>query len=220
MRPDQTLFKPHWWGTGLPNRPVPATYGQFDYEELAPPPGVAFDGTFNWLRDEPRKKGNIHETDRCDVAGQFKELSTFCTRRNRPLPLAFVTFFQQLDLAERIRSCTACFLELASDIIPSPKGKGSLVRFLADQQGCVYWYLFIAPDEQDHCVVASTDFFGSEAEEAGFDESDPDSIVFVAPSFEEFIFRFWLENEYWFASNGHGRPSPTAARMLAAYGWK
>ncbi|MEH1128994.1 hypothetical protein [Micromonospora sp. CPCC 206061] len=42
------------------------------------------------------------------------------------------------------------FLDLAQAPAPLPDGGGHLVRFLADQQGCLYWYLHVTEDGADH----------------------------------------------------------------------
>jgi hypothetical protein len=216
----ETVFEAAWWGTSLPNvRPSTHTYSRYDYAPLSPPPGVRFDGTFDWLRVEPSQASSILDQQRSDVVQSFAQLARFCSPRSITLPLSLVTFLQDMRLAERIRSCTACFLDLATDIIASPKGDRSIVRFLADQQGCLFWYLFLAPRQEDHCVVVSKDYFGSDTAEVWPEPSDPDSIEYCAPGFESFLFRFWLENEYWFASHGYGAPSPTAENCMRAYGW-
>jgi hypothetical protein len=44
-------------------------------------------------------------------------------------------------LQERIRSNTDCYLDLYYEPLRSPLGGGYLVRFLADSQGCIFWYL-------------------------------------------------------------------------------
>jgi hypothetical protein len=220
MDASQTGFPAAWWGNELPSlRPRVSTYGRYEYEDLVPPSSVRLDGTFDWLRAEVARESSIRKDDRCDVRGCFGRLSHFCSEHSIILPHAFVAFFHEIELAERIRSCTLCFLDLATDVIPAPKGDGQMVRFLSDQQGCVFWYLFLTPGQEDHCVVASPDYFGSDAAEVWPEPSDPDSIDFCAPSFESFLFRFWLENEYWFASHGHGGLSPAAQEYMSAYGW-
>jgi hypothetical protein len=102
-------------------------------------------------------------------------------------------------LQERIRSNTDCYLDLCSESVGSPLGDGHLVRFLADSQGCLFWYLYLTPDGSDHAVVSSPDFYGTEDEQWQEGPPDPGEIVFCAESFEAFLCRFWLENEIWYA---------------------
>ncbi|MCI0663193.1 MAG: hypothetical protein L0220_19170 [Acidobacteria bacterium] len=99
----------------------------------------------------------------------------------------------------RIRSTTDCYLDLCPEAIQSPIGGGYLIRFLADSQGCLFWYLYLTADGSDHAVVASVGFYGTEAEEWQEEPPDPSEIAFSAESFEAFMCRFWLENEIWFA---------------------
>jgi hypothetical protein len=77
---------------------------------------------------------------------------------------------------------------------------GYLVRFLADSQGCIFWYLYMTSDGGDHAVVASPGFYGTELEGWQDEKPNPDEIVFSAGSFEEFLCRFWLENEIRFSA--------------------
>jgi hypothetical protein len=49
-------------------------------------------------------------------------------------------------------------------------------------------------------VVASPGFYGTEEEQWQEEPPDPAEIVFSAGSFEEFLCRFWLENEIWFVA--------------------
>src|SRR3954463_15552016 len=125
------VFRAAWWGTELPNlRPRVSTYGRYEYEAWLPPPWVRFDGTFDWLRAEPpNSEWSILDGERCDVPWSFNQLTRFCSDRSITLPQSFLTFFRDERLAEQIRSCTACFLDLAPDVIASPKGAGSIIRF-------------------------------------------------------------------------------------------
>jgi hypothetical protein len=116
------------------------------------------------------------------------------------LPQSFVNFMMTPALQARIRSSTDCYLYLCPEPVSSPIGGGYLVRFLADSQSCVFWYLYITPDASDHAVVASPGFYGTVAEQWREEPPDPSEIVFCAESFEAFICRFWLENEIWFAA--------------------
>ncbi len=217
----QTPYEPAWWGTELPGvRPRAGTYGRYDYIPMPAPTGVTFDGNFDWLRREPVLEESFFEADRNDVRESFPKLSQFCADHGIALPQPFVTFFSDLDLAKRIRSCTACFLDPATEPVASPKGDGSIVRFLSDQQGCLFWYLYLPTGITHHCVLCSTDYFATDAEEAFDKPPDPNSLVFAAPSFESFLFRFWLENECWYGGHGRGDSvSANAQNYLLEYGW-
>jgi hypothetical protein len=98
-------------------------------------------------------------------------------------------------LRERIRSSTACYPDLHVAPVPSPTGKEYLVRFLADQQGRLFWYLHPTEDGTGHTVVCTGDLFGH--------DQDPPAhagdIKLCAESFEAFVGRHWPENEIFFA---------------------
>jgi hypothetical protein len=98
-------------------------------------------------------------------------------------------------LRERIRSSAACYPDLHVAPVPSPTGKEYLVRFLADQQGCLFWYLHPTEDGTGHTVVCTGDLFGH--------DQDPPAhagdIKLCAESFEAFVGRHRPENEISFA---------------------
>jgi hypothetical protein len=62
-----------------------------------------------------------------------------------------------------------------------------LVRFLTDRQDCLFWFLTLG-DEGGPILVSGSDLTEEPPEEV-------DDISMVAPTFEEFIYRFWIENE-------------------------
>ncbi len=62
------------------------------------------------------------------------------------------------------------------------------------------WYLYLNRTTQEQCVIVSGDRLDPEEEENDADR-DPeersdlaDSILLCAPTFETFLYRFWLEN--------------------------
>jgi hypothetical protein len=127
------------------------------------------------------------------------------------LPAAFNTFAETLELQRRVRSNTDCFFDVCAELVPSPLGGGYLIRFLADSQGCIFWYMHVRPGGSDHAVVSSPGFYGTDAEQWQEEPPDPNDIVYCAESFEGFICRFWLENEVWFAG-WQGTPLPEVGR--------
>jgi hypothetical protein len=217
----QTPFEPRWWGTELPGlRLRVGTYGRYDYTPFPAPAGVTFDGSFAWLRAEPSRSDSFFERDRNDIRKTIPRLLQCCDKQAVVLPQPFVTFFNDPNLAKRIRSCTACYLDPATEFVASPKGDGLVLRFLSDQQGCLFWYLYLPTSMDDHCVLCSQDHYAHDADNPPTAELDPDAIVFAAPSFESFLFRFWLENEYWYATKGFPETvSPSARKFLREFGW-
>lgn len=88
-----------------------------------------------------------------------------------------------------------------------------VVRFLRDQQDCVIWYLYLYLDPSGEVFVVQAYLdheYGYEARRDGermeTDLDDPEeqraAIIWCAPTFEEFAYRFWIENRLWLALNG------------------
>ncbi len=205
MHPDKSPFPAYWWGIDLEDvglesvRPNLSTYGRYEYARL---PSLPFKlhGKFDWLASAPPHTEHIGLERAIDNAQAVVALEKASAIIGLPLPAEFVKFIKSPALHERIRSNTDCFLDICPSPIRSPKGDGYLIRFLSDSQGCIFWYLYLTEDGQDHALVASTDHYGLEPEQWQEEEPDPDNIVFSAESFEIFICRFWLENEIWFSS--------------------
>lgn len=98
--------------------------------------------------------------------------------------------------------------------------EGLLARFLADSAGCVFWYLYLTP-KGEHAVLSSIDFYGSPDEEEqyfGDDIERKHGLEFAAESFESFMWRFWIENEIWFAGFEGREISAEGRRYVEAYG--
>jgi hypothetical protein len=90
---------------------------------------------------------------------------------------------------------------------------------LNDQQDVLLWYLYVKPDGE-HCVIVSP---------APYDEIDFSQemslerlnlhTLYCAPTFEAFVYRFWLENRLWFALNEEERElSAEEKRYLSHFG--
>lgn len=214
-------FPTAWFSIELEGYREPSercTYYDYDYDSLPPSPVDRFDGSFRWLPPadpiEPGP-GDWYDPD------LLARLSAQAAEMGFVLPAPFVHFMRAGDLPGRIRSVTDCGFELPERIVPVPWASGALVRFLADSQGCLYWYLFLQQGGA-HCVVSSWESFGGDARiasawDAEDDEADPDpdddeppsdehEIHFCSPDFESFIHRFWIENEIWLALEETGGP--------------
>ena len=211
MLPNQTTFETAWLSIqleGYRDEPEHTTYSWFSYEDLPPLLIELFDGNFEWL-----KKSELQDADgeATDLSIEVKQIRATASQIHLPLPNEFVRFMKSPDLLNRIRSCTDCFFNLPNQIIESPANDGGhLIRFLSDSQGCLFWYLYLTKNGE-HCVVASGNLIRDEED---FDEDDEEiedlnessRIVFCSPSFEEFIYRFWIENEIWYALSYDDEP--------------
>jgi hypothetical protein len=215
-RPPGAPFPVGWFGQELGDyRPDPtdSTYACYPPEEL-PPIRVPLDGTFSWLRSAP-------EHDRSSAANRDRTaaaLDRLVASAPAGLPPEFVRFFRSPDLWRRIRSCTGCYLNLDAAAVAIRSGLGSLVRFLSDSQYCRHWHLCLAPGGTGHSVVATYRYTGSDSDDPLKDRlPHPKDVTTCAGSFEEFVYRFWLENELWFALHAGGRMPEGGREYLAFY---
>jgi hypothetical protein len=193
----------------------------FSYKELPPLPPEGADQSFGWLQRQPVQEASMAESIFSDGAkpdlGKLPQIIGAAD----PRPSAsFVRFIGAIDLHRRMRSVTDCYFDLGDRIIRTQDPHaGYLVHFLSDSQWCGHWYLHVSPTSQ--AVLASLNAYGFNMDE----DDDPDApwrkneieleseeIYLCAASFPEFIYRFWLENELWFAlSENHQRlPSEQA----------
>ena len=129
------------------------------------------------------------------------------------LPQDFVTFQTSSNLYGSLDqvSVTGCWTDI-SEPLPSPVEPGAfLVRFLRDQQDCVLWYLYLRSSEEAFVVHSYLDYEyeyearrNGEQTQADLDDAQeqPAAILWCAPSFEEFAYRFWVENRLWRAVRG------------------
>lgn len=218
MRADETPFPVGWWGQGLDDvRPDVGTYGRYPHADLPPLP-FEMRADFAWLRAQPARADNIAREKPAENAAALQALPQEAAARGLTLPPEFVEFFRSPELQDRIRSCTDCFLDLSPVFVPSPVADGFLLRFLADSQGCIFWYIYLLPGSSGHCVVASPDFYGAEAEQWQEEPPDPDQIIFCEESFERFLCRFWLENEIWYCGYEKRPVFAEGRRYLESYG--
>jgi hypothetical protein len=181
------------------------TYSGFSYDELPPLPELP-DEEFHWLqRESPKEKWSLRADDPT-FRDRLREIERAA---NVELRHAFLTFLRSPGLQSRVRSCTACYLQLPDHVVATVGPEvGHLINFLSDQQWCLHWYLHVNRDGEE-CVLCSPDPYGFDPPEGEGDNevaarSGPinpaeKKLVFCAPSFSEFMCRFWIENEIWFA---------------------
>lgn len=204
MQSDKSPFPAYWWGTGLENvgleavRPDMGTYGRYEFARLPPAP-LQKSESFDWLATAQPHAAHIGLVKAIENAQALADLHKILEGLALCLPPEFVKFMETPALQERIRSNTDCFLDLCPEPVRSPLGEGYLIRFLADSQGCLFWYLYLTENGKDHAVVSSPGFYGIEQELWSDEQPNPLDIVFSAESFEIFLWRFWLENEIWYA---------------------
>ena len=188
------------------------TYSAFDYAQL-PFIGRELDPDLHWLKSEAVVSGSLGESDPERREGSLTRarLESLVALRKAPLPPAFAAFLDLPDARSRVRSCTACYVDLADHVVPVAEG-GLLVHFLVDSQWLLHWLLFIGPAGEEAVVVTPSPLgYTGFSEVAGvFDPAraaiapaegwlEDGSATVCADSFSEFLYRFWIENEIWFA---------------------
>lgn len=188
--------------------------------DAMPPVGRTFDGTLHWLRDSrshdrslQRGPDDYPERD-ADAAGLQALVPGW------PLPPAFRLFIEDPGPRRHIRSASACYLDLAHFSVRVSDG-GMLIHFLSDQQSALHWLLYVGPDGSEAVVVSP--------ESLGFDDGEteplrlvdlkdpPDSLSVCSDSFEEFLYRFWIENELFFGLAVDKMPLKALPGELRAY---
>jgi hypothetical protein len=154
--------------------------------------------------------------------GALRRMREDADRLGLVLPAAFLRLMSSSELQDRIPSCTACYFELGQRIAPCPGSpQGYALRFLNDQQDVLAWYLYLAPDGGS-CVLVSP--YALDGEDDGDEPPNAQAIAaqtrVCARSFEEFIYRFWLENTLWFKLSEGSQPptlTPDERRYIAHY---
>jgi hypothetical protein len=216
-----------WWGVELPGyRESLGTYTLYSYEAL-PPIQETLDDGFAWLKAHPEWQASISEYAYSQQGGaSVQELQG---QAGVTLPAVFHTFMASKELRRRVRSCTDCYLELGDRPVRTAGATpGYLIHFLSDSQWVLHWFLFVGDDGQETVVVSPYPYGmkGDESDEEmvafyqrdGIDLAE-EEIWFCAASFNEFIYRFWLENEIWFAAEfGNGDLTAVQQAYLDHYG--
>ena len=222
MKLEQSPFPPGWWSFALDTiglqeqRPLVGTYGRYAFASLPELP-VPLDGDLAWLAGSRGHEYHIGSDRAAEIPEKLSRLVEKCHAGGVSLPQSFLKLMRDADLQARIRSNTGCFLDVVDAPVPSPVGAGALVRFLADSQGCISWYLYIPTGTLDHAIVSSPEFYDPSGERLHDGEPDYAALVFSAESFEQFICRFWIENEIWFAGYEGTPISEEGRRYLDRY---
>lgn len=175
-------FAKGWWSFDLGDvRECDGTYELYPWESLPPLDLPADVGAYRWLGSFKAK-------------GKLPKLFAAAEAAGVLLPQAFVTFFSLKGAAACVPSCTACEWDLSDAPIPSAVEAGAyFIRFLRDQQDCLFWYLYLPPAGEAY-VVCSPIPLGEVDEPA---DVVVENTWWVSPSFEAFLYRWWLENVLW-----------------------
>lgn len=226
-----TPFTTGWWSFDLGEyRPCDGTYCFSPYESLPPIDETHLTGSLDWLgplEDEAAEMMEVHHASD-EALGRLKsdvvKIAAEAQQLGLTLPAAFLRLMGSRELQDRIPSCTACYFALADKILPCPGSEDSyIIRFLNDQQDVLMWYLYLTP-QGEACVLVSPillDEFAGAEHASNLTEEWRKAILantrVCAPSFEAFLYRFWLENTIWFSLNGEGALTEAQRRYLAHY---
>jgi hypothetical protein len=209
-----------WWFPNIPGyrSGQVGTYARFDLDDQPSVPASGKD--LDWLGEEDEKpEWSIDQTD----GGQSRPLSIFSLEAvsgGLELSASLLSLAARPDLQRRIRSSTACYLDLGDFRVPTTIEGGYLVHVLSDQQWCRHWLLYVDAAGNE-AMVTTIEPFGFELPE---DQPPPPPTVPIdgtgdlevcADSFSEFLYRFWVENELWHAV-ADGVPLPPRVAAYAA----
>lgn len=236
--PATAPFATGWYSFDLGQyRPCDGTYCLSAYDSLPPLPDAPLDGSFGWLAPLSAQHDQLMDVLRPDdmtlarLTGRMDALADQARKLGLTLPASFAPFMTNVALQDRIPSCTACEFALPSRISRSVADDGGyLISFLHDQQDVLVWYLYLTPTGEQRVVVSPYDYAGDEdapntadsAPSAGDGLTDQQRAAITAntficaPTFEAFLYRFWLENTIWFALND-GKPLTDEQRRYVAH---
>lgn len=208
-----------WWfpsSPGLP-RPTaaePSTYCRYDLDAQPALPEV--DAGLTWLSAEP--PALEWSIDTPDATPQRRLVSTqlLTVLNGKAAPEALATLGARPELQRKVRSYTGCYLDLGDRTVPTDRG-GVLLHFLSDQQWVRHWLVFLDDDGQAP-VLSTTLPIGFDLPDDWVETPDEEHVPEVIPldgsldltlsadSVEQFLYRFWIENEVAFRTAGGDEP--------------
>ena len=210
-------FSSGWFSWGLGQyRPCNATYCRVSYESLPPISPPMLQGTLHWLlpldRDIQREQQEHFPSLTWGFsADHWRSIMASSLELSFSFPDTFRQLMDSPALMQRIPSCTNCYFELSKKLVPCPGSEeGFILRFLNAAQGQIAWYLYLTP-QGEHCVLVGyplldllNDPADPEYRDQGITEEERSMVLegngvyICASSFEEFLYRFWIENILWY----------------------
>ncbi|MBY0460196.1 MAG: TIGR02996 domain-containing protein [Gemmataceae bacterium] len=231
MRANPTPFPSAWKNFGLGSlRAAPGTYGTWLYESVPRLPLDELRGEFQYLGLAPALSEADERAERHRQS--LDQMLAASAQHGVRLPESFVRFMGTRTWHSSIRSVTGCYFTLPDSYSPVRHcltGEGVHFHFYADSQSCVLWDLYVHPSGA-HCVIARwLDYFDPDPPE--WDDEEPDEkeppytgprAWFVAPSFEAFVYRVWIENQIWYIEHAdffrqQGQTPPLITPQIQAY---
>jgi hypothetical protein len=199
-----------WWFPVLPGLRSGAdtTYERYDLDDQ--PEVAEATGDFAWLdRDLKDTTWSIDQSAGGSPVRPFTLSELESVTASRVLPESLRVFAAHPELQHRVRSATGCYLDLGDFAAETSAEGAQLVHVLSDSQWVRHWLVYVG-DERE-AVVTSADPIGFNLPDDDDDywEPRPPEIIpldgsfdldVCADSFVEFIYRFWIENELFFAT--------------------
>lgn len=199
-----------WWFANLPGHrthPDPyLTYYRFALDEQ-PSIGHHLNGDLAWLEARPSFEEWAITQDENGAHTRVQALPALeKLLAHRPVDPVFKMFIGRADLQRKVRSFTGCYLDLGDIVVPIDNTGDALVHFLSDQQWSRHWLVCCGEGPRMGTVYSADLPYGFDT--SGWGEEDPmptstpaafAGLEVCADSFEEFLYRFWVENEVAFA---------------------
>jgi hypothetical protein len=184
---------PDLWGAD-------GTYSLIPEAALPPIDSRRFDGSFSWIPPLPEGDDPLDFESRAESLANLERVNAQAAARGLSIPPSFTTFLMTPGLHRRVPTCTACYLDVSRALIESPAPDGGrLLRFMNDQQTVLVWYLYLQTDGRHPVLVGAPEWHDEAKGETREDMIDVHEFLLCAPSFEAFMFRFWIENTIWYS---------------------
>jgi hypothetical protein len=161
----------------------------------------------SWLEDQPEKaewalNGPESVPDRPLTADSLEAVAG-----QLPLPVALRTLARRDELQRRIRSATGCYFDLGHFVVPTTASDGHLVHLVSDQQAVRHWLLYLEQDGGQAVLTTAEplgfDYSGepewAAAQAQGVRLDGSNDLEVCADNLAQFLYRFWIENEVFFA---------------------
>lgn len=210
-------FHAIWYGIGLEDlRPINATYGGEPLEKLPPIEAKHLDGQFRYLNSAAIKALENDTPAHIAITFQATDETNYLAENahwkakieqiqaslpaNIVLPKPLVTFMSSSIAQYLVPSCTACYFDLPEKATPFNwlGEQGYIFHFYRDQQDCLFWYYYVRENGEDCIVCSPIPLFDEAIPDDLTDEIIKREVLYTADTFEEFIYRTWVENLLWF----------------------
>ncbi len=176
------------------------TYWPADLDAM-PRIGRRLDGSLDWLLGAPVCRPSLEEEPEDGVSRSADATGLREVAGALPLSAAFRQFIEEPRPRRHLRSATTSFLDLGEFPVLLRDG-GRLIHFLADQQWVLHWLLHVRADGREQVVVTPHPLGFDATENAPLRSLDVTELgrlgAVCADSFEEFLYRLWVDNELFF----------------------